>query len=156
MSGFRMLYLLSHIFSVVTMLWNFTCVRCSVDLVLHGSYFACAHIVTVFVFLNKSVIIRIHSISFGMQNPKEVCHSVTHTHTHLTALCPGLPGWAGTRKVKTNQDFTEARDRGSGSGNIWAVYKCAPQTRQITMPAQAGCPSCRPTNSVKALKASVP
>jgi len=24
----------------------------------------------------------------------------THTHTRLTALCPGLPGWAGTRKVK--------------------------------------------------------
>jgi len=24
----------------------------------------------------------------------------THTHTQLTALCPGLPGWAGTREVK--------------------------------------------------------
>ena len=24
----------------------------------------------------------------------------THTHTRLTALCPGLPRWAGTRKVK--------------------------------------------------------
>ena len=23
-----------------------------------------------------------------------------HSHTRLTALCPGLPGWAGTRKVK--------------------------------------------------------
>ena len=34
----------------------------------------------------------------------------THTHTRLTALFPGLPGWAGTRKVKTNLDFTEARD----------------------------------------------
>jgi len=34
----------------------------------------------------------------------------THTHTHLTALCLGLPKWAGTRKVKTNLDFTEARD----------------------------------------------
>ena len=29
--------------------------------------------------------------------------------TRLTALCPGLPGWPGTRKVKTNQDFTEAK-----------------------------------------------
>ena len=36
--------------------------------------------------------------------------SVPHTHTRLTALCPGLPGWAGTRKVKPNLDFTEARD----------------------------------------------
>ena len=25
-------------------------------------------------------------------------------------LCAGLHGWAGTRKVKTNLDFTEARD----------------------------------------------
>jgi len=48
----------------------------------------------------------------------------------------------------------------SGSGISWAVCKTAPRSRQITMPAphhfvflQAGCPSCRPTNSVKALKA---
>ena len=34
----------------------------------------------------------------------------THTHTRLTALCAGLPRWAGTGKVKTNLDFTEARD----------------------------------------------
>ena len=26
--------------------------------------------------------------------------TLTHTHTHLTALCPGLPGRAGIRKVK--------------------------------------------------------
>ena len=47
----------------------------------------------------------------------------------------------------------------SGSGITWAICKSAPRSRQITMPAphhcflQAGCPSCRPTNSVKALKA---
>jgi len=23
-------------------------------------------------------------------------HTHTHTHNRLTALCPGLPGWAGT------------------------------------------------------------
>ena len=82
----------------------------------------------------------------------------THTHTRLMALFPGLPRWAGTRKVKTNLDFTEARD----SGISWAICKSAPSSRQITMPAphhsvflQAGCPSCRPTNSVKALKAEI-
>jgi len=32
-----------------------------------------------------------------------------HTHTCLMALCPGLSGWADTRKVKPI-DFTEARD----------------------------------------------
>ena len=48
----------------------------------------------------------------------------------------------------------------SGSGISWALYKSAPRSRQITMPAphhliflQAGRPSCHPTNSVKALKA---
>ena len=38
-----------------------------------------------------------------------------YTHTRARARAfngpfPGLPGWAGTRKVKTNLDFTEARD----------------------------------------------
>jgi len=33
----------------------------------------------------------------------------SNSHTHVTALFPGLPRWAGTRKVsKTNLDFTEA------------------------------------------------
>ena len=47
----------------------------------------------------------------------------------------------------------------SGSGISWAICKSAPCSRQITTPVphhcflQAGCPSCRPTNSVKALKA---
>jgi len=49
----------------------------------------------------------------------------------------------------------------SGSGISWAICKSAPCSGQITsMPVphhsvflQAGCPSCRPTNSVKALKA---
>ena len=47
----------------------------------------------------------------------------------------------------------------SGSGVIWAICKSALRSRQITTPAphhsflQAGSPSCRPTNSVKALKA---
>ena len=59
------------------------------------------------------------------------------------------------QKGKTNLDFTEATD----SEWQWAICKSAPRSRQITMPAphhsflQAGCPSCRPTNSVKALKA---
>ena len=49
----------------------------------------------------------------------------------------------------------------SGNGINWAICKSASRSRQITMPAphhssflQAGCPSCRPTNSVKALKAN--
>ena len=33
-----------------------------------------------------------------------------HSHTRLTALFPGLPRRASVKKVKTNLDFTEARD----------------------------------------------
>jgi len=54
---------------------------------------------------------------------------------------------------------TTKQETVSGSGISWAICKSAPRSRQITMPAphqsvflQAGCPSCRPTNSVKALK----
>jgi len=56
-------------------------------------------------------------------------------------------------------DFLE-QETVSGSGIRLAIYKSAPCTRQITTPAphysvflQASCPSCHPTNSVKALKA---
>ena len=49
----------------------------------------------------------------------------------------------------------------SGSDISWAICKSAPHSRQITTPStpplsflQAGCPSCHPTNSVKALKAT--
>ena len=49
----------------------------------------------------------------------------------------------------------------SGSGISWVICKSAPHSRQTTTPAphysvfsQAGCRSCRPTNSVKALKIS--
>ena len=84
----------------------------------------------------------------------------THTHTRLMALCPGLPGCASTRKVKPIWILLE-QETVSGSGISCAICKSAPRSRQITTPAphravflQAGCPSCRPTNSVKALKAT--
>jgi len=78
------------------------------------------------------------------------------------ALFPGLPGWAGTRKVKPIWTLLK-QETVSGSGISWAIgglCKSTPRSRQITTPTphhsvlRAGCPSCRPTNSVKALKAS--
>jgi len=103
---------------------------------------------------------QLHTMHLLQQS--QVWHSVvtpTHTHTHLTALCLGLPGSAGTRKLKPVWILLK-QETVSGSGISWAVCKSAPRSRQITIPAppplsflQAGCPSCRPTNSVKALKA---
>jgi len=77
------------------------------------------------------------------------------------ALFPGLPRWAGTRKVKQIWILLKHKTvSGSGSGISWAICKSAPRSRQITTSAphhssflQARCPSCRPTNSVKAQKA---
>ena len=85
----------------------------------------------------------------------------SHTHTRLTAHFPGLRGWAGTRKVKPIW-ISLKQETVSGSGISWAICKFAPRPRlqtdnyASTSPLsflQAGCPSCRPTNSVKALKA---
>ena len=58
----------------------------------------------------------------------------THTHTHLTALCPGLPRWAGTRKVKSIWILWK-QEIESGSGISWNICKSAPRSRQITTPA---------------------
>ena len=60
--------------------------------------------------------------------------SYTDTHTRLTALCPGLPRWAGTRKVKPIWILLK-QETVSGSGISWAICKSAPRSRQITMPA---------------------
>jgi len=87
-------------------------------------------------------------------------HTGHYTHTHpFNGPCPGLPRSAGTRKVKPIWILLK-QEAVSGSGISWAICKSAPRSRQITTPAhpplsfiQAGFPSCRPTNSVKALKA---
>ena len=57
-----------------------------------------------------------------------------HTHTRLTALCPGLPRWAGTREVKPIWILLK-QETVSGSGISWAIRKSASRSRQITMPA---------------------
>ena len=61
-------------------------------------------------------------------------HMHTHTHTCLTALFPGLPGWAGTRKVKPIWILLK-QETVSGSGISWAICKSAPCSRQTTTPA---------------------
>jgi len=83
----------------------------------------------------------------------------THIHTHtFNGPFPGLPGCASTRKVKPIWILLK-QETVSGSGISWAICKSASRSRQMTTPAphysflQAGCPSCHPTNRVKALKA---
>ena len=47
---------------------------------------------------------------------------------------PGLPGWAGTRKVKPVWILLK-QETVSGSGISWAICKSAPRSRQVTTPA---------------------
>jgi len=84
----------------------------------------------------------------------------TYTHTRLTALFPGVPRWAGTRKVKANLDFTGARDGKWQWHQLGHMQVCTllhidnhASNPQLSF-LQSGCPSCRPTNSVKTLKAT--
>ena len=70
-------------------------------------------------------------------NSLKAVFSIMYIHiiyTHLTALFPGLPGWAGTRKVKPIWILLK-QETMSGSGISWAMYKSAPRSRQITTPA---------------------
>jgi len=85
---------------------------------------------------------------------------LAHTHTRLSALCPRLPKWAGTRKVKPiwilQKQETVSDRQWHQLGHMQVCTSFQTDNHASTPPLcflQAGCPSCRPTNSVKALKA---
>ena len=93
------------------------------------------------------------SNSYLSINVTRINHAVcihTHTHTHTPVPERQKPIW-----ILLKQETV------SGSGICWAICKYAPRSRQIPRQhptahfLQAGCPSCRPTNSVKALKAQL-
>ena len=101
-------------------------------------------------------------IGFAFLVPAQLGSPGKRAVKRVCVCCPGLPRWVGIRKVKPIWISLE-QEAVSSSGISWAICKSAPSSRQITMPAphhsiflQAGCPSCCPTNSVKALKAVVP
>ena len=78
----------------------------------------------------------------------------TNTHTRSTALFLTLPRWAS----KTNLDFTEARDsewQWHQLGHTQVCMSLQTDNHASTPPLsllQARYSSCRPTNSVRALK----
>ena len=79
-------------------------------------------------------------------------------HTHSTALS-GTTQVSRYQRGKTNLDFTEARDsewQWHQLGRMQVCTSLQTDNHASTPPLsflQAGRPSCRPTNSVKALKA---
>ena len=86
----------------------------------------------------------------------------THTHTHtFNGPFSGTTQVSQYQKGKTNLDFTEARDsewQWHQQGHMQVYTLLQTENHTSTPPLcflQAGCPSCRPTNGVKALKAKV-
>jgi len=98
----------------------------------------------------------------GLQ-PQHLQWFNTHTHTH-----PFNGPFSGTTRVcryqkgKTNLDFTEARNsewQWHLLGHMHVCTSLQADNHTSTPPLsflQAGCPSCHPTNSVKALKGCLP
>ena len=87
----------------------------------------------------------------------------THTHTHpFNGPLSGTTQLSCYQKGKTNLDFTEARDSGWQWHQLGYMQVCTSlqtdnhsSTPPLLCFLQAGCPSCHPTNSVKALKALI-
>jgi len=85
---------------------------------------------------------------------------ITHTHTHTHTFNGPFSGTTQVsryQKGKTNLDFTEARDSEWQWHQLGRTQVCTSlqtdnhgSTKPLSF-LQAGCPSCRPTNSVKAL-----
>ena len=89
------------------------------------------------------------------------CRLHTHTQTHtFNGLFSGTTQVSRYQKGKTNLDFTEAREgewKWHQLGHMQVCILLQTDNHTSTPPLSfllAGCPSCRPTNSVKALKAS--
>ena len=87
----------------------------------------------------------------------------THPFTHIHPFNGPLSRTTRVsryQKGKTNLDFTEARDiewQWHQLGHMQVCTSLQTDNHTSTPPLsflQAGCPSCRPTNSVKALKAA--
>jgi len=82
-----------------------------------------------------------------------------HTHTGFTNPLSGTTRMSWYQKGKTNLEFTEARDsewqwNPLDHMQVCTVFQTDNHVRTPPLSfLQAGCPSCCPTNSVKALKA---
>jgi len=110
-----------------------------------------------------------HSWYFVICSIHTYIHTYTHTHTHIhthTHAHPFNGPLSGTTQVsryqkgKTNLDFTEARDSEWQWHQLYHMQVCTllqTDNHTSTPPLsflQAGCSSCRPTNSVRALKSN--
>ena len=103
-----------------------------------------------------------HSASATVDTAQPTYVVVTHSHTHTRPFNGPFSGttWVSRyQKGKPNLDFTEARDsewQWHQLGHMQVCTSLQTDKHAGTPPLsflQTGCPSCRPTNSVKALTA---
>ena len=90
---------------------------------------------------------------------RRLMYTVAFTHPFNSPLS-GTTQVSRYQKGKTDLDFTEARDSEWQWHQLGRMQVCTAlqtdnhaNTPQLSF-LQAGCPSCRPTNSVRALKAT--
>jgi len=102
---------------------------------------------------SEKSICRLHRFGFMCQQ--------AHTHTHtFNGPLSGTTQVSRYQKGKTNLDFTEATDSEWQWNQLDHMQVCTSlqtDNHASTQPLsflQAGCPSCSPTNGIKALKVS--
>ena len=98
------------------------------------------------------VIVRVHHVYLINVTVLYIHH---HNHDRFTALFPEPLGWAGARRELLDFMVQGKINRGRHTNHPTGRYSI--RTNRCPPPSlcflQAGCPSCHPTNSVKALKA---
>ena len=103
-----------------------------IDSRLHCKMCQCT--VTVYVILTVRLLHYHHIGTCTYFISQHARNPVSATHTHpFNGPFPRLPGWAGTRKVKTIWILLK-QETVSGSGISWVICKSASRSRQITMP----------------------
>jgi len=97
-------------------------------------------------------------ITLNLPSDAQHIYIQPHTHTHpFNGPLSGTTRVSRYQKGKSNLDFTEARDSEWQWHHLGYMQVCTSlqtDNHASTPPLsflQAGCPSCRPTNSVKAL-----
>jgi len=131
--------------------------RCSQSLLVCISYIhLCLHVISV-------VCVCVCAKNVSKMTYSQTRLSRYHTHTpSFNGPLSGTTQMSQYQKGKTNLDFTEARDsewQWHQLGHMQICTSLQTNNHASTLPLsflQAGCPSCRPTHSVKALKAPGP
>jgi len=106
---------------------------------------------------NTAFTVKCQDNKSGTQSTKYLTTN-THTHTRFNGPFSGTTRVSWYQKGTTNLDFTEARDsewQWHQLGHMQVCTSLQTDNHTSTQPLmflQAGCPSCHPTNSVKALK----